>query len=83
MGKILRRAAQMCQPAAVIMKISYIISVVLILFSMIMMLNAGEFSDSTYRQYAIAYQLFTLPQGVLLVGEIAAVVIEELYHGNE
>lgn len=76
--KILDRAGRMCDPAYFVQRLTARVALVFLLLSLLLRLTLGEFSADTYAAYRLADELFRLPAGILLVGVIAAVCIEDI-----
>ena len=75
---IIKRAGQMCRPALIVLRISMVITILCLLTSLLLLLHAGDFSIDTYKLYEIAYEIYELPQGLLLFGIIISVCIEDM-----
>lgn len=76
--KILDRAGKMCEPAYLVQKLTALTALFLLLLSLVFHLSVGELTVDTYPAYRLAQELFRLPAGILLIGIIAAVCIEDI-----
>lgn len=76
--RILARAGKMCDPAYAVQALTAMAALVLLLFSLFCHLSVGELTADTYPTYRLACELFRLPAGILLVGIIGAVCIEDI-----
>ncbi len=79
--KILDRAGKMCEPAYLVQKLTAITALVLLMLSLVFHLSVGELTVDTYPTYRLAQELFRMPAGILLIGILAAVCIEDI-QGN-
>jgi hypothetical protein len=79
--KILRRAGEMCEPAYLVQEITALTALALMIYALICFLSAEEWNADTYHTLLLARELFRTSSGILFVGIIAAVCIEEI-HSN-
>lgn len=77
--KILRRAGEMCEPAYLVQKITALTALALLIYALICFLSAEEWSADTYPTLLLAWELLRTSSGILLIGIIAAVCIEEIH----
>lgn len=77
--KILRRAGEMCEPAYLVQIITALTALVLMIFALICFLSAEGLNADTYGTLLLAWELFRTSSGILLIGIIAAVCIEEIH----
>ena len=75
---ILNRAGRMCDHAYWVQSLTAIAALALLLASLMIDLYAGELTADTYPLHRLSRELFRLPAGILLVGVIGAVCIEEI-----
>ena len=79
LSRILRRAGQMCEPAYLIQKISALTALALLLYALICFLSVEEWNAVTYDTICLARELVRTSAGILLIGVIAAVCIEDIH----
>ena len=79
--KILIRAGNMCEHAYLVQALTAVAALALLLFSLIVTLISGGLTADTYSLYRLSQELFRMPAGILLIGIIASVCIEEI-EGN-
>ena len=77
--KILRRAGEMCEPAYFVQKTTALTALALMIYALLCFLSAEELNADTYATLLLAMELFRTASGVLLIGIIAAVCIEEIH----
>lgn len=77
--KILRRAGDMCEPAYQVQKITALISLALLIYALICLFSAQEWNADTYSNLLLASELIRTSAGILLIGIIAAVCIEDVH----
>ncbi len=77
--RILRRAGGMCQPAYLVQTITALTALVLLLYALICFISAEEWNADTYSTLLLAWELLRTSAGILLIGVIAAVCIEDLH----
>ena len=77
--KILRRAGEMCKPAYLVQEITALTALVLMICALICFLSAEELNADTYGTLLLAWELFRTSAGILLIGIVAAVCIEEIH----
>ena len=77
--KILRRAGQMCEPAYLVQKITALVALVMLLYALVCFISAEEWNKDTYSTLHLAWELFRTSAGILLIGIIAAVCIEDIH----
>lgn len=76
--KILARAGKMCDPAYRVLQLTAHVSLILLLVSLFLRLQAPELTADTYPIYRLSQELFRMPAGILLIGVIASVCIEDI-----
>lgn len=79
--KILIRAGSMCDRAYLVQAATALLALALLLISLILHCAAGELTADTYRLYCLSKELLRMPAGILLIGIIGAVCIEDI-EGN-
>ncbi len=79
--RILTRAGQMCDTAFLVLKLTALPALFLLLLSLFCHLRCPELTADTYRLCRLADELARLPSGLLLVGVLASVCIEDI-RGN-
>ena len=77
--KILRRAGEMCDQAYLVQEITALTALVLMICALICFLSAEEWNADTYPTLLLARELFQNSSGILFIGIIAAVCIEEIH----
>lgn len=77
--KILRRAGQMCEPAYLVQKVTALTALFLLLYALVCFFSAEEWNADTYAAIRLGWELFRTSAGILLIGIIAAVCIEDLH----
>lgn len=65
-------------PAYLLLKVSLVISILIMLVAMVILFKAGELSFNTYTYFAMAKEFFALPQSILLIGSIFSAVIADI-----
>ena len=78
---VVRRMLAMSEPAWTIFSRSLQISCMLLFCSFLLLLNAGS-PVQEHARYITALALYETPQGVLLLGLILSVCLEDLYIRN-
>ena len=78
---VVRRMLAMSEPAWTIFSRSLQISCMLLFCSFLLLLDTGPLVQS-YPQYITALALYETPQGILLLGLILSVCLEEFYIRN-
>jgi len=76
--KIFSRAACMSDAAWYIWRGALMISCALLVGSAILLISAGPFSPATYDLYRYAREMQRLPVGILLIGVLGSVIIEDI-----
>ena len=72
--KLLRYVNSISKPAFILLKVSLIISILMMAAALVILLIAGD----SYTYLQLAKQLFSTPQSVLLIGGIFSAVIEDI-----
>lgn len=75
--KVLRRMLEMCELSWLLLMRGLQLSCALLFAAFLLLLGAGEPSAANCGTYAMARELFRLPQAVLLVAMLAGAIIEE------
>ena len=65
-------------PAYLLLKASLIISILIMIAAIVILFMAGKQSFDTYTYFAMAKELFTMPQSILLIGSIFSAVIADI-----
>lgn len=76
--KILKRAAEMTELAWCILHGSLMISSTMLLCSILLFAASLPLSPSTYSIYKYAYEFFSFPATILLVGVLGSVIVEDI-----
>ena len=76
--KIWHRARKMCKPAYITLKVSVILSCLSFAAALVFTIISGGLTVETYNFYYIARELANLPFGILLIGIIASVCLEDI-----
>lgn len=76
--KLMQYINSISTPAYVLLKISLIISILMMTASLVILLAVGEQNFDTYTYFALAKQLFAMPQSVLLIGGIFSAIIADI-----
>lgn len=79
--RILTRAGKMCDHAYFVQALTALSALAMLILSLCLRIHAGEFTADTYPLYCLSWELFRLPAGILLIGTIGAVCIEDI-EGN-
>ena len=77
--KILRRAGRMCEPAYLVQKLTALTALAMLLYAFVCFLRVREWNADTYTTLLLGWELFRNSAGILLVGVIAAVCIEDIF----
>lgn len=75
--KIAKRMDKMCVPAYLILKVSFIVSSILLASVLMIVMITDGLSPHTYEMYALAKELLSMPPLLLLVAIIGSTYIEE------
>lgn len=75
--QLVARMLGMCKQSYIILKISLILSCVVLIGAFVLLLQSGCFSSSSYESYCLASELWRAPQAILLVAALGTVLIEE------
>jgi hypothetical protein len=75
--KIWHRARRMCRAAYITMKVAVILSCLSFAAALVFCIISGGLTVETYNYYYTARELANLPFGILLLGIIASVCIED------
>lgn len=76
--KLMQYINSVSTPAYVLLKISFTISILMMTAALVILLAVGEQTFDTYTYFAMAKQLFAMPQSVLLIGGIFSAVIADI-----
>ncbi len=76
--KLLNYLNSMSTPAYILLKISLIISIILMTVALIVILLAANKGFDDYIYISTAKQLFAMPQSILLIGGIFSAIIEDI-----
>lgn len=76
--RILSRALHMCDMAYIVFKYSVVLSCLMLAGSLLTLIAAGAPVIQDFNLYNTAMELLRLPSGVLLIGIIASVCIEDM-----
>ena len=76
--RIISRALHMCDTAYIVFKYSVVLSCALLAGSLLTLIAAGAPVIQDFNLYNTAVELLRLPSGVLLIGIIASVCIEDM-----
>ena len=74
---LITRILGMSTPAYIFLKSCLILSCISLGAAVVILFYAGDFSTESIRLYNLAQELQTAPQGLLLIGSIGSVCIEE------
>ena len=77
--RILRRAGQMCEPAYLIQRVSALTALAMLLCALVCFLSVEEWNAVTYDTICLGRELVRTSAGILLIGIIAAVCIEDIH----
>ena len=78
MKKVFERMKNMSRPASLMLKVCIIVSNVYLAAAIVILIRAGGYSTDTYRLYAMAKELYTAPQAILMVAAVGSVCVEEI-----
>lgn len=79
--RILTRAGRMCDRAYLVQAFTALLALAMLILSLLLNILTGELTADTYPLYCLSRELFRLPAGILLIGIIGAVCIEDI-EGN-